>query len=191
MGLELVINRLDIPKALQLSMSDIVILKIMRYLYSINEAFTGRSRRTDQTNEVEACIARLVSVHGEDGVCPTADDWRAIFTLGKQEPIHILNLLAFKPQVDTGSSPISGAAAYAKYAAGVAQAFARVGGERVFFGRVGHMFGSGDLFHWDAAIVTRYPSAGALAEMWLDAEFIAAHNNRVDGVERSQVLVLR
>src|SRR6266481_1227812 len=49
---------------------------------------------------------------------------------------------------------------------------------------VGHMFGLGPVNDWDAAIVTRYPSAEALAEMWLSREFIAAHKNRADGVER-------
>jgi uncharacterized protein (DUF1330 family) len=39
-----------------------------------------------------------------------------------------------------------------------------------------------------AAVVIRYPSARALADMWLDPEFIAAHSHRVDGGE-SRVLV--
>lgn len=50
-------------------------------------------------------------------------------------------------------------------------------------------FAFGAVSGWDAAVVTRYPSAEALAQMWLDPRFVAAHNNRVDGVERSQVFV--
>ena len=65
-----------------------------------------------------------------------------------------------------------------------------MGGELVFFGRVSHMFAFAAGDAWDAVIVTRYPSAKALAEMWLDPEFIAAHANRVDGVMRSQALVI-
>jgi hypothetical protein len=134
-------------------------------------------------------IARLVAIHGEAGVCPTTADWRAIFALGDGRPVQILNLLAFKPRVETSDGAISGAAAYGKYAAAVAGAFGRAGGQRVFFGRVGHAFAFGAAGQWDAAIVTRYPSAQALAGMWLDADFIAAHESRLDGVERSQVLV--
>jgi hypothetical protein len=35
----------------------------------------------------------------------------------------------------------------------------------------------------------RYRSPTPLAGMWLDPPFIAAHENRMDGVERSQVLI--
>jgi uncharacterized protein (DUF1330 family) len=71
----------------------------------------------------------------------------------------------------------------------VGAAFVRVGGQRVYFGRVGHIFAMGEASDWDAAIVTRYPSADALAQMWLSPEFIDAHKNRTHGVERSQVLM--
>ena len=138
---------------------------------------------------MEDLVRRLVETHGEEGVCPTANSWREIFRLGKETPVHIINLLKFRSEVDGPEGPISGAAAYAKYTAGVGPAFARVGGQRVYFGRVGHMFALGPASDWDAAIVTRYPSADALAQRWLSPEFIDAHKSRADGVERSQVLV--
>jgi len=140
-------------------------------------------------DDPEILIERLVETHGEEGVCPTAHSWREIFALGRSGPIHIINLLKFKQRVDTAKGAISGAAAYGKYTAGVGIAFARVGGQRVYSGRVGHIFAMDEASDWDAAIVTRYPSAHALAQMWLSPEFIDAHKNRTDGVERSQVLV--
>lgn len=143
---------------------------------------------TDDEN-VRQIVERLVSLHGEGGVCPSASDWRAIFALRGAGAIHILNLLKYKPQVATSDGTIAGAAAYARYAAGVGAAFNRAGGERIFFGRVGHMFALGPSADWDAAVLTRYPSADALAQMWLDPELVVAHESRVDGVERSQVLV--
>jgi uncharacterized protein (DUF1330 family) len=147
-------------------------------------------RQTEQiVDGTEILIEKLVKTHGEAGVCPTAHSWREIFKLGQSSPIHIINLLKFKQLVDTPEGSISGAAAYGKYTAGVGTAFVRVGGQRIYFGRVRHMFGLGDVADWDAAIVTRYPSADALAQMWLSPEFIEAHRNRADGVERSQVLV--
>ncbi len=51
------------------------------------------------------------------------------------------------------------------------------------------MFSFGAVPGWDIAVVVRYPSAEALARMWLDPRFLSAHRNRVDGVERSQVFV--
>jgi uncharacterized protein (DUF1330 family) len=138
---------------------------------------------------IDSLVKQLVATHGEDGVCPTAESWREIFKLGGDNPVHIINLLKFKHRVESSDGPIAGAVAYGKYSAGVAGAFSRVGGKRLYFGRVGHMFGLGPLNDWDAAVVTRYPSAGALAEMWLSEEFIGAHKDRTDGVERSQVLV--
>jgi len=140
-------------------------------------------------DKTENSIRKLVKTHGEEGVCPTADSWREIFKLGRNGPIHIINLLKFKQQVDTPEGPISGSAAYGKYTAGVGPAFARVGGQRLYFGHVGHIFALGEVCDWDTAIVTRYPSADALAQMWLSPEFIEAHKDRADGVERSQVLV--
>ena len=134
-------------------------------------------------------VRRLVAIHGEEGVSPAAHSWQEIFRLGSNSPIHIINLLKFRQQVDTSNGPISGAAAYGRYTAGVGPAFARAGGQRIYYGRVGHVFGLGPVGAWDAAIVTRYPSAEALAQMWLSPEFISAHTNRMDGVERSEVLV--
>jgi uncharacterized protein (DUF1330 family) len=136
-------------------------------------------------------IAQLVAIHGEKGVCPRAADWRAIFAIGEGKPLHLLNLLKFKTEVEAPDGPITGAAAYAKYAAANAGPFERAGCQRIYFGRGGHMFAFGEAGPWDVAIVTRYPAAQALAKMWLDADFIAAHKNRADGVERSQVLVFR
>lgn len=138
---------------------------------------------------IDSLVTQLVATHGEQGVCPTAESWREILRLGDNSPIHIINLLKFKDRVASAAGSIAGAVAYGKYSAGVAGAFSRVGGKRLYFGRVGHMFGLGPLTDWDAAVVTRYPSAGALADMWLSEEFIAAHHDRSDGVERSQVLV--
>lgn len=83
-------------------------------------------------------VGRLVTTHGEGGVCPTASDWHMILT--HKGTLHLLNLLKFRPSVDTDDGPISGADAYDKYSSGVAQAFAEAGGRRIFRGRVQHMF---------------------------------------------------
>jgi uncharacterized protein (DUF1330 family) len=138
-------------------------------------------------SEIESIISQLITTHGEEGVCPTREDWRAIFEIAG--PIRILNLLKFKPEVSGEDGKISGGEAYGLYAQGVAPVFQRVGGQRIFAGRVGASFAMGPKGDWDFAIVTRYPSPQALAAMWLDEEFIKAHENRLDGVAASQVYV--
>jgi uncharacterized protein (DUF1330 family) len=137
--------------------------------------------------ETESMISQLVTTHGEEGVCPTREDWRAIFAI--KGPLRLLNLLRFKPEVQSVGGKISGMEAYGHYAQGVAPVFLRAGGTRIFAGSVAHGFGSSEKGDWDFAIVTRYPSAEALAAMWMDAEFIKAHENRLDGVAASQVYV--
>jgi uncharacterized protein (DUF1330 family) len=131
----------------------------------------------------ETLIERIVSIHGEQGICPTAADWRTILQQPGDRPVDILNLLAFKTDID-------GLRAYLAYSSAVTPAFERVGGRMLYFGQVSHIFGTGDYGSWDAAILTRYPSPHALASFWLDEEFIAAHAHRIDGVERSQAVVL-
>ena len=138
----------------------------------------------------DGLIRQLVAIHGEEGICPTRDDWRAIFAVGEGGSVDLVNLLGFAAEVASTDGTISGADAYSRYTSGISGAFDRVGGELVFFGRVSHMFAFAAGDAWDAVIVTRYPSAKALAEMWLDPEFIAAHANRIDGVMRSQALVI-
>jgi uncharacterized protein (DUF1330 family) len=140
------------------------------------------------TPETESIITQLVNIHGEEGVCPTRADWRAIFEIAPG-PIRILNLLKFASEVAGDGGKISGEAAYGNYVQGVGPVFQRAGGQRIFAGRVGASFAMGPKGDWDFAIVTRYPSAEALAAMWLDPEFIKAHENRLDGVAASQVYV--
>ncbi|MGH1351117.1 MAG: DUF1330 domain-containing protein [Methyloligellaceae bacterium] len=132
-------------------------------------------------------IQKLIATHGEGGAAPTLEDWQAIFQI--QGSVPILNLLKFKPSVTGNAGNITGEEAYGRYANEAGPAFARAGGQQLFYGKAHHIFGTGDTSDWDAVILTRYPSAKALANMWLDTVFIAAHRNRLDALERSQVLV--
>jgi len=133
------------------------------------------------SGENESLIARLVGLHGEGGLAPTATDWRRIFDVAGDGPLTVVNLLGFRA--------VTGEQAYHRYTRATAGAFERAGGELLYFGTVAHAFGLGDHGDWDAVIVTRYPSARALADMWLDDDFIAAHTHRHAAVTRSRVLV--
>jgi hypothetical protein len=115
--------------------------------------------------------------------------WHRIFEVAADGPVTFVNLLGFHPTVPSSAGSLTGEQAYHRYTRATAGPFARVGGELPFFGSIDHGFGLDGHGDWDAVIVTRYPSARALADMWLDNEFIAAHANRRAGVARSQVLV--
>ncbi len=92
---------------------------------------------------VKDIIERLIKIHGEEGLSPTAKDWAAILELPSEEPVNILNLLKFKTQVQSSEGLIPHNAAYAKYSQGVGAAFARNGGKRLYLGKVNHIFGNG------------------------------------------------
>jgi uncharacterized protein (DUF1330 family) len=132
-------------------------------------------------------VGRLVALHGEQGVCPTAAGWRAI--LAVEGPLYLLTLLAFVRYVDVYSGPHNGAWDYEEYHTAVGPALLRAGGRELYFGDVGHQFGTSEPRRWDAAVLIRYPSARALADMWLDPEFVAVHRSQVSGVAESEVLV--
>jgi uncharacterized protein (DUF1330 family) len=139
--------------------------------------------------DTPALVRKLVEIHGEQGICPTARDWTQVLNSARDQPLTILNLLQFKPTVEAAGATITGWQAYTAYSTEVGAAFARVGGKLVYFGKVSHMFpDTGGT--WDAAVMTRYPTPRALAEFWLDHEFIRAHRLRIDGVERSCIIVL-
>ena len=137
-----------------------------------------------------ALVRQLIELHGEEGVCPSAKDWTAILNAPAERPVVLLNLLKFKSDVEARAGGQSGRDAYSKYSDQVSAAFARVGGKLLHFGAVKQTFSLGPSADWDAAILTRYPSPRALADFWLDDEFVRAHSHRVDGVERSQVMIL-
>jgi hypothetical protein len=127
-------------------------------------------------------VDRLIALHGEKGAVPTRNEWHKILNLPPDAPVVILNLIRFHPD--------GGRAAYFDYIRNVGPAFARTGGEQIYFGPVAFGFGMTDPGQWDAAILTRYPTPLALAQMWLDPDFIDAHRSREDGLADSQVLVL-
>lgn len=140
--------------------------------------------------ELKDMIKRIVSIHGEEGVCRTAKEWEEIMLRPADQPVGIVNLIKFKPVVQSPEGEIPGWKAYNQYMENVGPAFLRVGGKRLFFGKVCSIFPATDGAHWDTAIATRYPTPQALADFWLDKEFIKAHAHRVEGVEHGQVLLL-
>ena len=132
-------------------------------------------------------IDRLIARHGDARTSPARADWEQIFALPEDAPVILVNLLAFAQDAGDG---LSGAAAYARYVQRVGGAFQAVGGQQLFFGPAHHSFGVDTKGGWDALIITRYPSAQALADMWLSPAFCAAQGDGTHGLARSQVVVV-
>jgi len=139
---------------------------------------------------VEEMIERLVDAHGRDGLAHSEDDWRAIFAAG-DGPLSVLNLLRFKTEVETTEGVLPGERVYRRYARKAAAAFARVGARSELLRGVDVQTGLGTAPAWDMAVLSEYPSARALAQMWLDPEYIAAHQDRIRAVDDSQALFFR
>lgn len=100
-------------------------------------------------------------------VDPTPEQARAFAeTAGDKGPVFMLNLLRFEDEVEgLEKGTISGAEAYALYAAATAPHLERVGGEIVWAGGCGDaLIGPADR-EWDVAAVVRYPSRSAFLEM--------------------------
>jgi uncharacterized protein (DUF1330 family) len=145
---------------------------------------------SELTKETQDALERLIALHGEEGLCPTRRDWTAILQCAADKPLNILNLLKFKQSVETPEGSVSGFEAYGNYSAAVGRAFVRAGGTMLYFGKVNHVFGTETGTDWHAAILSRYPSPRALANFWLDPDFVTAHAHRASGVEASRVLVM-
>ncbi|MGI3167512.1 hypothetical protein ACRARG_00045 [Pseudooceanicola sp. C21-150M6] len=128
-------------------------------------------------------IDRIIALHGETGAAPTRRDWESIMALPDGTPVLILNLLKFIP--DTG------VLAYGKFVGKVGPAFRAAGGRQIFYGPAQSCFGVHGATDWDAAILSEYPSASALAQMWLHPGFVEANKSRMDGLENSLVMVIR
>ena len=102
----------------------------------------------------------MATVHVE----PTAEQLEEFMkAAGDPAPVFMLNLLRFKERADgiDEADGISGAEAYARYAAATGEHLQRVGGEVVWAGACGEAL-IGPPGEWDAAAVVRYPSRGRL-----------------------------
>jgi uncharacterized protein (DUF1330 family) len=130
-------------------------------------------------------IAAMVELHGEDGLSPTADGWRRILEYGSQRRLRVLNVLKFHDHVMVDGRQVTGREAYSAYLAENAAPFSRVGGRLIASEALFDTIGFHTDGDWDRFVLTEYPTGDALANMWLDADFVAAHRHREAGVSKS------
>jgi uncharacterized protein (DUF1330 family) len=109
------------------------------------------------------------------------------------EPVFMLNLLRFKDTADgvLASEGISGADAYARYAAAVAPHLARVGGELVWAGGCDPaLIGPSDA-EWDLVALVRYPNRQAFVAMVSDADYLKTAALRSAALADSRLIPCR
>ena len=90
-------------------------------------------------------------------VDPTPETFGAFIQEDEGGPIHMLNLLRYKPD--------GGRERYAEYGAAAQPFLEGVGGEIVYAGECSTLLVGPDGHAWDSMIVVRYPSRGAFVEM--------------------------
>jgi uncharacterized protein (DUF1330 family) len=102
----------------------------------------------------------------------------------------MLNLLRFKDRADglLESEGISGAEAYARYAAETQHHLERVGGEVLWAGACDRALIGPTDGEWDVAAVVRYPSRSAFLEMVADPDYIETSRIRTAALADSRLL---
>jgi uncharacterized protein (DUF1330 family) len=111
-------------------------------------------------------------------------------TATAEEPVFMLNLLRFKDRADgiDADDAITGAEAYARYAANTAKHLERVGASIVWAGACDTaLIGPGEE-EWDVAAVVRYPSRAAFLEMVGDEDYLAGARHRTAALADSRLI---
>ena len=130
----------------------------------------------------------------EHCVDPEREAFEAFKKLPRDEPIEMLNLVAFRERAaypsdhPQAASSLSGAEAYKLYSEDSAPVFQRVGGSIIWRARPQLvLIGPGDE-RWDAIFVARYPTAAAFLEMVTDDAYRRAVVHRQAAVATSRLI---
>jgi uncharacterized protein (DUF1330 family) len=121
----------------------------------------------------------------KNALYPEAEQAKAFFGAAENGPFVMVNLLKFKPKAeyaDGSDTQLTGAQAYARYGAAVAELVIGLGGRIRYSGQVtGLMLGEvGEL--WDAVALAEYPSLAAFRAMVASPEYRAIEHHRSAGL---------
>ena len=128
---------------------------------------------------------------------PTTEQITAFTKDSHDGPIVMINLLKFReaaeyqPGDPEYGDEITGAEAYARYGAGVAELRGdpQIGIEFVYSGPAARfLIGEGD---WDMVAVARYPSRAHMARMMRDERYQKAHRHRAAGLLHQDLIETR
>ncbi len=116
---------------------------------------------------------------------PKPEQAMAFFGGDDGQPICMVNLLKFKDKAtyaDGAEPELSGAEAYARYAAGVGACIAAVGGSLRFGGAVTGLLIGEIEEPWDMVAIAEYPSRKAMMAMVQSPEYQAITKHREAGL---------
>ena len=124
----------------------------------------------------------------ENAVTVTPEQFKAFFETDHGKPIYMLNLLKFKAEADypqdheLHGKDMTGAEAYALYAAEVTKILRGFGGDITFSGQVQRLvLGAVDEL-WDMVAIANYPSKKHMADMIVSPEYHAIEVHRDAGL---------
>ena len=102
-------------------------------------------------------------------------------------PVTMINLIKYREQSLDGNG--TGRAAYARYTRPVQKMVEARGGKVLWAGPVAEaaLHEGGDV-DWDWALLVYYPSRAAFVDMATSAEFLAANEHRMNGVEKHIIM---
>lgn len=121
----------------------------------------------------------------ENAFYPKGDQAMAFFGAAEDGPFVMVNLLKFKPKAeypDGSDSELTGAEAYARYAAAVSKLVVELGGSMRYGGHVtGLMIGEVEDL-WDMIALAEYPSLAAFQQMATSQAYHAIEHHRAAGL---------
>lgn len=112
---------------------------------------------------------------------PSPKQMRAFLAMDIEGPIHMLNLLKFKPD--------GGRTAYAKYSDNTTPLLTERGGKVVY-----HAVGKAAVIggeQWDAIIIVEYPSRDAFLDMIQSEQYKAGQHLRTEALEDSRLVCMQ
>ena len=118
---------------------------------------------------------------------PNGKAFKALAESKDDGPVVMLNLLKFKPRVDSGE--ISGRESYNRYGRDVKPMVEALGGRIIWHGRADQTLIGDESAEWDAVALVEYPSRKAFLEMAMSKQMGEIHHNREAGLERTMLIV--
>jgi uncharacterized protein (DUF1330 family) len=120
---------------------------------------------------------------------PTPEQVASLADSADASPIVMVNLLRFKDLATAPDQGVSGAEAYARYAAATAPFLAGVGGRLLAAAECREsVIGPGDA-EWDMVALVEYPSRQAFLSMITNPDYIAIHAHRAAALEDSRLIL--
>lgn len=122
-------------------------------------------------------------------VDPTREDFARFREMDREGPVHMLNLVRFRPVAayDDGTMA-TGEEAYASYARLSGPVFTRLGGRQLWVGKPELMLIGPTEEAWDLAFIAEYPSVAAFVGMLRDPEYRLAVRHRQAAVADSRLI---